>query len=150
MNAIQSNRIRLLMTEMNLTLTELHQRLRNTAGNEKLARPTISKIVNDTYPAEPGVSIVTGLSQVFSTSTDYILGIVDERWPGELAQQFARVPNDDLTDWLLQQNVELAQIMQDIEHLPEDERQEILRHFADEIKLIRRLVAARREGLEDG
>ena len=57
---------------MNLSIAELHHRMRMTAGNEKLARPTISRILNDTYPAEPGASTVTGLAEMLGASTDYI------------------------------------------------------------------------------
>lgn len=150
MAAIQGQRIRCLMGELNLSLKDLLLRLRQTEGNQQLARPTLSRIVNDSYDSEPGVSIVTGLAEVLGTSTDYIFGMTDERRPGELARQFALVPNDALLDWLVKQNAELAQIMRELEHLPKDERHEILQHLANEIRLIRRLVAARREGLEDG
>lgn len=145
MSTIYGERIRILMSERKMSSNELLARLHTTEGNERFARPNLSKIINNSYPGEPAAQIVRGLALVLGTSTDYLLGLSDERYPTELsfARKYELVAEDRLLAWLAQQNAELAGIMRALRNLPADEQQVILEHMANEIRFIRRMVAGK-------
>lgn len=143
MSTIHGDRIRLLMAERQMSFSQLLARLHATEGNERLARPNLYKIVNNSYPAEPAAQMVRGLALVLGTTSDFLLGLSDERYPSELslARRYDLVSEDALLTWLAQQNAELAKIMRVIRNLPEAEQQVILDHMASEIRFVRRMVA---------
>lgn len=143
MSTIHGDRIRLLMAERQMSFNQLLASLHATEGNERLARPNLYKIVNNSYAAEPAAQIVRGLALVLGTTADFLLGLSDERYPSELsmARRYDLVSEDTLLAWLAVQNAELADIMRAIRNMPEAEQQVILDHMASDIRFIRRMLA---------
>ena len=139
---ISSERVWALMHEQRLTMAELVRRLRKTHDNEKLARSTIHRILNDEYSASPGASIVVGLAKVLGVSTDYLYGLSDVRRP-VLIDDIAQADEDTLLALLAEQNAELAEMMRAIRQIPEEEQAAILAHLTNEIEFLRRLTSGR-------
>ncbi len=147
MSDIRPDRLRLLMQENRLSTAGLLARLRYTDGNERLARPTLSKVINGSYGGRPSAHLVRGLAETLETTTDFLLGLSDERDPD--AQAIARrsflADEEHLLSLLAEQSPELAEIMRAIRQIPEEEQRTILDALAKDLKAIHRIVAERTE-----
>jgi transcriptional regulator with XRE-family HTH domain len=77
------------MKEKRLSSAALLARLRQTAGNERVHRGTLSGVLNNRYRGTPSVVFVRGLAQALETTTDYLLGCPTShslaRWPFSVA-----------------------------------------------------------------
>jgi transcriptional regulator with XRE-family HTH domain len=135
------------MAEQRLTANRLLDRVLHTQPGVRLTRPTLSKIINDSYEGEPSALIVRGLAQSLDTTADYLLGLTDDRWPNAMAfaRQYSLADEEQLLNWLAEQNAELAEIMRAIRTIPEEEQIAILDHLSDEVAFVRRMVARRSE-----
>lgn len=138
MNDIRPDRLRLLMKENHLSTVGLLARLRHTNGNERLARPTLSKVVNGSYGGRPSAHLVRGLAETLETTTDFLLGLSDERDPNALAlaRKYAQADEEQLLTWLEEKSPELAEYMRALRSIPEEEQQYILDAMLSDIKAI--------------
>lgn len=151
MATIQGARVKQLMAHHQLSTNGLRERLLLAHHSVSLARPTLSRIINDSYEGEPSALIVRGLAEVLETSTDYLLGLSSEPQPNAaaFASQYALADDEQLLAWLAQQNIELAEIMRAIRSIPPEEQQVILDHLNRDIIFVRQMVAARAESFDD-
>jgi transcriptional regulator with XRE-family HTH domain len=142
---IRADRLRLLMKENRLSSAALLARLRQTAGNERVHRGTLSGVLNNKYRGTPSVVFVRGLAQTLETTTDYLLGLSDEPQPGAMAfaSRYTLADEEQLLVLLAEQNKELADIMRAIRDIPEEEQIVILQHLEEEVAFVRRMAAER-------
>jgi transcriptional regulator with XRE-family HTH domain len=135
---IRPDRLRLLMQENRLSTVGLLARLRHTDGNERLARPTLSKVVNGSYRGRPSAHLVRGLAETLETTTDFLLGLSDEQDPNALAlaRKYAQADEEQLLIWLEAKSPELAEYMRALRSIPEAEQQYILDAMLSDIKAI--------------
>jgi transcriptional regulator with XRE-family HTH domain len=135
---IRPDRLRLLMQENRLSTVGLLARLRHTDGNERLARPTLSKVVNGSYRGRPSAHLVRGLAETLETTTDFLLGLSDEQDPNALAlaRKYAQADEEQLLIWLEEKSPELAEYMRALRLIPEAEQQYILDAMLNDIKAI--------------
>jgi len=135
---IRPDRLRLLMQENHLSTAGLLARLRYTDGNERLSRPTLSKVVNGSYGGRPSAHLVRGLAETLETTTDYLLGLSNERNPHteELARKYAQADEEQLLIWLEEKSPELAEFMRALRSIPEEEQQGILDALASDLRAI--------------
>ena len=147
MATIQGARVKALMAEQRLTTNRLLDKVLSSQPGVRLTRPTLSKIINDSYEGEPSALIVRGLAQSLDATADYLLGLSDDRWPNAIAfaRRYALADEDQLLAWLAEQNAELAEIMRAIRTIPDEEQAAILQHLKNDIIFIRRMVAGRRQ-----
>ena len=138
MSDIRPDRLRLLMKENRLSTVGLLARLRHTDGNERLARPTLSKVVNGSYGGRPSAHLVRGLAETLETTTDFLLGLSDEQDPNALAlaRKYAQADEEQLLIWLEEKSPELAEYMRALRSIPEVEQQYILDAMLSDIKAI--------------
>jgi transcriptional regulator with XRE-family HTH domain len=146
---IRADRLRLLMQENRLSTVGLLARLRHTDGNERLARPTLSKVVNGSYGGRPSAHLVRGLAETLKTTTDYLLGLSSDRDARALARRYALANEDQLLSWLAETSPELAEIMRAIREIPDEEQQYILETLARDIAAIQREQGLDTEGDAD-
>jgi transcriptional regulator with XRE-family HTH domain len=146
---IRPDRLRLLMKENRLSTVGLLARLRYTDGNERLSRPTLSKVVNGSYGGRPSAHLVRGLAETLETTTDFLLGLSDEQDPNAqaLARKYAQADEEQLLIWLEEKSPELAEYMRALRSIPEDEQQYILDAMLSDIKAIHSGEALRIKGL---
>jgi len=133
------------MAEQRLTANRLLDKVLRSQPGVRLTRPTLSKIINDSYEGEPSALIVRGLAQSLDTTADYLLGLTDDRWPNAMAfaRQYSLADEEQLLTWLAEQNAELAEVMRAIRTIPDEEQAAILQHLKNDIIFIRRMVAGR-------
>lgn len=145
MDEIRADRLRLLMKEKRLSSAGLLARLRQTAGNERVHRGTLSGVLNNRYRGTPSVVFVRGLAQALKTTTDYLLGLSDEPQSGAMAfaSRYTLADEEQLLILLAEQNKELADIMRAIRDIPDEEQIVILQHLEEEVAFVRRMVAER-------
>ena len=136
MEDIRPDRLRLLMQENRLSTVGLLARLRHTDGNERLARPTLSKVVNGSYRGRPSAHLVRGLAETLKTTTDYLLGLSSDPDARALARRYALANEDQLLSWLAETSPELAEIMRAIRRIPDEEQQYILEALARDLEAI--------------
>ena len=124
------------MKENRLSTVGLLARLRYTDGNERLARPTLSKGVNGSYGGNPSAHLVRGLAQTLETTTDYLLGLSIDPDARSLARRYALANEDQLLSWLAETSPELAEIMSAVREIPDEEQQYILAALARDLAAI--------------
>ncbi len=133
------------MKEKRLSSARLLALLRCTDGNERVSRPTLSKLVSGSYGATPSVNVVRGLALALNTTTDYLLGLSDEPQPGAMAflRRYGLADEEQLLDRLAEQNKELADVMRAVRDIPDEEQAAILQHLKNDVLFVRRMVAER-------
>lgn len=135
---IRRDRIEELMRIRGLDATTLA----NRAG---ISYDYVYKILRGERPNVSAINLAR-IAQTCGTSMEYLMGIVDDPQLDKAVQEtlyrFTDVKDEALWAWLESKNRELANLMRDIEHLPEDERQAILTHIDGQLKQIRRVVAS--------
>jgi len=136
MTAIHGERVRLLMNENHLSTVDLLARLRRTGGNERVNRVTLSKVVNNSYRAQPSVVFVRGLAQALNTTSDYLLGLSGDPDVRAIARRYALANEEQLLSWLAETSPELAEIMRAIRQIPDEEQQYILEALARDLEAI--------------
>lgn len=126
------------MQENHLSTVGLLARLRHTDGNERLSRPTLSKVVNGSYGGRPSAHLVRGLAETLETTADFLLGLSDEQDPNALAlaRKYAQADEEQLLIWLEAKSPELAEYMRALRLIPEEEQQYILDAMLSDIKAI--------------
>jgi transcriptional regulator with XRE-family HTH domain len=129
------------MKEKRLSSAGMLALLRCTDGNERVSRPTLSKLVSGSYGATPSVTVVRGLAQALNTTTDYLLGLSDEPQPGAMAffRRYGLASEEQLLILLGEQNKELADIMRAVRDIPDEEQAAILQHIEEEVAFVRSL-----------
>jgi transcriptional regulator with XRE-family HTH domain len=133
------------MAEQRLTTNRLLDMILRSQPGVRITRPTLSKIINDSYEGEPSALIVRGLAQSLDATADYLLGLSDDRWPTAraFARRYGLADEEQLLAWLAEQNAELAEVMRAIRTIPDEEQAAILQHLKNDIIFIRRMVAGR-------
>lgn len=133
------------MKEKRLSSAGLLALLRCTDGNERVSRPTLSKLVNGSHGATPSVAVVRGLAQALNTTTDYLLGLSDEPRPGAMAflRRYGLADEEHLLTLLAERNAEMAKMMRAVRDIPDEEQEGILQHLMNDLLLIRHLAAER-------
>lgn len=133
------------MKEKRLSSAGLLARLRQTAGNERVHRGTLSGVLNNRYRGTPSVVFVRGLAQALETTTDYLLGLSDEPQPGAMAfaRRYTLADEEQLLILLAEQNKELADVMRAIRNIPDEEQAAILQHLKNDVLFIQRMAAER-------
>lgn len=145
MDEIRADRLRLLMKEKCLSSAGLLARLRQTAGNERVHRGTLSGILNYNYRGTPSVVFVRGLAQALETTTDYLLGLSDEPQPGAMAflRRYGVADEEQLLALLAEQSKELADIMRAVRNIPDEEQAVVLQHLRNDVLFIQHMEAER-------
>jgi transcriptional regulator with XRE-family HTH domain len=131
------------MAEQHLTANRLLDKVRQSQPGVRLTRPTLSKIINDSYEGEPSALIVRGLAQALDATADYLLGLTDARHPDAMAfaRQYALADEEQLLTWLAERNVEMAEMMRAIRAIPDEEQDVILQHLMNDLVFIRHMLA---------
>lgn len=119
--------------------------LRCTDGNERVSRPTLSKLVSGSYGATPSVNVVRGLALALSTTTDYLLGLSDEPQPGAMAflRRYGLADEEQLLTLLAERNAEMAKTMRAVRDIPDEEQEVILQHLMNDLLFVRHMAAER-------
>ncbi|HSN77664.1 MAG TPA: hypothetical protein VL334_21530 [Anaerolineae bacterium] len=145
MSDIRPDRLRLLMKENRLSTVGLLARLRYTDGNERLSRPTLSKLVNGSYGGRPSTHVVRGLAQTLDTTADYLLGLSDEPQPGAMTflRRYGLADDEQLLTLLAERNAEMAKMMRAVRDIPDEEQFAILQHLKNDLLFIKHMAAER-------
>lgn len=143
MATIQGARVKALMSEQRLTTNRLLDKVLRSQPGVRLTRPTLSKIINDSYEGEPSALIVRGLAQSLDATADYLLGLTDTRHPDAMAfaRRYGLADEEQLLAWLAERNVEMAEMMRALRDIPEEEQDVILQHLMNDLVFIRHMVA---------
>jgi transcriptional regulator with XRE-family HTH domain len=133
------------MKEKRLSSARLLARLRQTAGNERVHRGTLSGVLNNRYRGTPSVVFVRGLAQVLETTTDYLLGLSDEPQPGAMAffRRYGLADEEQLLTLLAERNAEMAKTMRAVRDIPDEEQEVILQHLMNDLLFVRHMAAER-------
>ena len=105
----------------------------------------VYKILRGERPNVSAINLAM-IAQTLGVSMEYLMGLADEPEVDKAVQdtlyRLSDVKDEALWAWLENKNRELADLMRDIENLPDDERQAILAHVDGQLKQIRRVVAS--------